>query len=142
MAPSKLSLVCLAHLKISLPFLKKGRGLFRKRKACAPPVEAVPLPFRKRICEAFASLCVSCGLVRMPRNRSEMPRRAFVRCLAALRTVWSVASLESNRWKVMVIGLLFIRRKVIRGFLALKFGMLARRLLARLRCRGGAVCPR
>jgi len=146
MAPSKLPLVYLAHLKISLPFLKKGRGLFRKRNACAPPLGAVPLPFRKRICEVFLSLCRSYGSARMPRNRSEMPRRAFVSCLAALRTVSRVSALESNRWNGMVrmrfIGLLFIRRKVIRGFFVRECGMLDWRLRGRLRFRGVASGPR
>lgn len=100
MAISRLSLVYLAHLKISLPFLKKGRGLFRNRKACAPPLGAVPLPFRNKGWNAFVSLSRHVG---MPRNRSEMPRRAFERSFSALRTVSSMNALESNRRKDMVL---------------------------------------
>lgn len=42
----------------------------------------------------------------MPRNRSEMPRRAFGSAFAAQRTVPRVASPESNRSKVMVLDAL------------------------------------
>ncbi|MFN9899803.1 MAG: hypothetical protein ACK55Z_13640, partial [bacterium] len=103
MAISRLSLVYLAHLKISLPFLKKGRGLFRNRKACAPPLGAVPLPFRNKMYDAFLS---PCGHVRMPRNRPETPRRAFGDALAARWTVSRVAALESNRSNDMILDAL------------------------------------
>ena len=100
MAISRLSLVYLAHLKISLPFLKKGRGLFRNRKACAPPLVAVPLPFRNKGWDAFVSLNRH---ARMLFNRSEMPRRAFDRSFSPLWTVSSMNALESNRRKDMVL---------------------------------------
>ena len=94
MAISWLSLVYLAHLKISLPFLKKGRGLFRNRKACSPPLRAVTLPFRNKGWNAFVSLNRS---IDMLFNGAETARRAFGRCFAALRTVSPMTALESNR---------------------------------------------
>lgn len=115
MAISRLSLVYLAHLKISLPFLKKGRGLFRNRNACAPPLGAVPLPFRNKGWNAFVSLNRHVGMLFL---EPETARRAFGRSFSALRTVSSMSALESNRRKDMALdtqsGLPFICGKVIR----------------------------
>ena len=131
MVISRLSLVYLAHLKISLPFLKKGRGLFRNRKACSPPLRAVTLPFRNKGWNAFVSLNRHSRMLFL---EPETPRRAFGRCFAALRTVSHMTALESNRRKDMVldaqIGLLLDCGKVSWGFgevLAQVFDMLTRR---------------
>ena len=109
----RLSLVYLAHLKISLPFLKKGRGLFRNRKACAPPLGAVPLPFRNKGWNAFVSLNRH---VRMLFLEPETVRRAFGRSFSALRTVSGMSALESNRRKDMVLDAQIGQRKSYLGF--------------------------
>ena len=113
----KLSLVYLAHLKISLPFLKKGRGLFRNRKACAPPLGAVPLPFRNKGVSALLWFSRHVGMLFL---EPETAHRAFGRWFSALRTVSGMSALESNRRKDMVldaqIGQPFICEKVIWDF--------------------------
>jgi hypothetical protein len=93
MAISWLSLVYLAHLKISLPFLKKGRGLFRNRKACSPPLRAVTLPFRNKGWNAFVSLNRS---IDMLFNGAEMPRRAILMCGWPVDAVWRLSAARSE----------------------------------------------
>jgi len=100
MAISRLSLVYLAHLKISLPFLKKGRGLFRNRNACAPPLGAVPLPFRNKGWNAFVSLNRHVPMLFL---EPETTRRAFGGCFSCPHKAEGMSALESNRRKDMVL---------------------------------------